>query len=146
VRSRLWGPVPEVNHQYRGLPPKGERSWARYRSQVTARYPKLVDVSFETLSETVGEARTAGWDVTLLETPRNPRKQEFADIEAVEADFAVRLDAYVAESGVRRLELDEAAGLVQDHFVDWIHLRDAEACERYTRTLGAALGATLVSR
>lgn len=143
VRSRLWGPVPEATHQYRGQEPKGERSWARYRSQVTGRYPRLVDETFATLSEMVSEA--AGWDVTLLETPRNPRKREFADIEAVEADFAVRLDAYVAASGVRRLELDDEAGLVEDHFVDWIHLRDADACDRYTRTLGSALAATLAS-
>ena len=77
--------------------------------------------------------------MVLLESPICPRCIEETMGESFYREHVTNMADFARHQEVRYWNLNEAAGLTNDDFYDYVHIFSTDAQERYTRALGDQL-------
>ena len=108
----------------------------RMRDGIRADYAAEREASYGDLSEIVARLRASGRvSVALLENPLTARGYQEVMGPAFWDDHRARLQRFAEEQSLPVWRLDDEAGLVEEDFVDFMHLWRPEAQARYMQAL-----------
>ncbi len=132
MKQLLLGPIPE---HFDPRQPLSEAKWKKESEKITAylanykdqrdRNRAILDRMFERL-----RSRSHA-EVVLLELPENPNALRLRSAEMIQ-DHRRYLQQWGELQGLHYWNLNEDAGLAPDHFLDYVHVDNAEVESRYT--------------
>lgn len=136
----LSGPVAHWNiHPYLGLQKKDAATWEKDKKILQGRLSRYQTnaaanlASYERLSHALSNRPDIA--IVLLDIPLNPRTINDIMGQDFYAGHRTRMAHFAKIHGLTYVNLNDAAGISQEDFQDWSHIRTEHAQQRYTAHL-----------